>query len=143
MSAKALIIVAVTCLAGMSLGDSRSLARGGGGSHGGGTWGGHGGQMDGFSMHNSAMGRHDRGEQERLDQRHRHGLPDDRRDRFEHQHDHLFAHWGEHHWHRDHGFGEGGRDRRHPEGTWSRAAGFGDSRRGQTKADGEWHLESR
>lgn len=133
--------VAVICLAGVSLGDSRSLARGGGGgSHGGGAWGGHGGGMNGFSMHGFAMGRHDRGEQDREDQHDRFGRGDDRHDRFDHRRDHRFAHWDDHNWHRDFGFGGGGHAGPHPEGTWRRGLAFGDSHRGQIIADGQWHL---
>jgi hypothetical protein len=152
MSAKALIAVAVVCLAGVLLGDSRSLAHGGGGSHGGfnggfngggswgGTWGGRGGRMGGFSMHGSAWGHH--GEREHSDGHDRHGRRDDRRDRYEHWHDHRYGHWHDHHWHHDQGFGDRGNGGPHPEGTWSRGSGFGDSHRGQT-AGGQWHVENR
>lgn len=136
MSAKALMVVAVICLAEALLAGSRSLARGGGGFHGGGISAGHGGQMDGFSMHGPAMGRHPRG----ADERDKYGHRDDRRDQFEHRHDHRYAHRDDHQWHRDYGFGDRGHDGPHPEGTWSRASGFGDSYRGQTTANGQWHV---
>ncbi len=115
MSAKALMVVAVICLAEALLAGSRSLARGGGGFHGGGISAGHGGQMDGFSMHGPAMGRHPRG----ADERDKYGHRDDRRDQFEHRHDHRYAHRDDHQWHRDYGFGDRGHDGPHPEGTWS------------------------
>jgi hypothetical protein len=136
------MIVAAIGLAGVLLCDSRSLARGGGGSHGGGSWGGHGGGMNGFSMHGPAMGRHDHGERERPDQHNRFGRRDDRDDRFEHRRDHRPAHWDDHHWHRFHGFGDMGRDGPHPQGIWSRGSGFGDGRRGRTTADGQWQVEN-
>jgi len=85
MAAKASMIVAFVCLAGLLLSNSRALARGDVGFHGGGTWDGHGGQMNVFPMHGSPMGRHDRGERERADERDRHGR---RRDRLEHRRDH-------------------------------------------------------
>jgi hypothetical protein len=156
MSAKVLMVVAVICLAEALLAGFRSLARGGGGFHGGGLSAGRGRQMDGFSMHGPAMGRHPRG----ADERDKYGHRDDRRDRFEHRHDHRYAHPDDHQWHRDYGFGnrahdgphpEGtwsrgsgfgdrGHDGPHPEGTWSRGSGFGDSYRGQTTANGQWHV---
>ena len=57
MSAKALMVVAVICLAELFAGP-RSLARGGGGFHGAGISAGHSQQLDGFSMHGPALGRH-------------------------------------------------------------------------------------
>jgi hypothetical protein len=155
MSAKALIVVAVICLAEALLAGSRSLARGGGGFHGGGISAGHGGEMDGFSMHGPDMGRHPRGAGERDKYGHR----DDRRDRFEHPHDHRYAlrddrwrrdygfgdrgHEGPHPegaWSRGPGFGDNSHDGPHPEGTWRRGSGFGESHRGQTTANGQWHV---
>jgi hypothetical protein len=140
MSAKALMVIAVICLAEVLLGSSRSLARGGRGFHGGGIWAGQRGQIDGFSMHEATMGHHNRGARERADERDKYGHRDDRRDQFEHRHDRRYAHWDEHQWHRDYGFGDRGHDGPNPEGTWSGGAGFGDSRRGQTTANGQWHV---
>ena len=82
---------------------TRALARGGGGFHGDGISAGHGGQMDGFSMHGPDMGRHPRGAGERD----KYGHCDDRRDRFEHRHDHRYAPRDDQ-WHRDYGSATGG-----------------------------------
>ncbi len=134
MSAKALMVVAVICLAEALLAGSRSLARGGGGFHGGGISAGHGGRMDGFSMHGPAMGRHPRG----ADERDKYGHRDDRRDRFEHRHDHRYVHRDDHQRHRDDGFGDRGHDGPHPEGTWSRGPGFGDRGHDGPHPEGTW-----
>ena len=143
MSAKAMVIIAAVCLAGVLAGDTHSLARGGGGSHGGGMWGGHGGRIDGFSMHRSFMGFHDHGERGPGREHDMHSRHDDRRDRFEHRRDHRYAHWDDHSWHRGSGFGDMGHAGLHAEGTWSRGGGFGDDRRGLSAADGQWHPETR
>jgi hypothetical protein len=150
MSAKAWMVVAVICLAEAALAGSRSLARGGG-FHGDGISAGHGGRMDGFSMHGRAMGSHERD---------KYGHRDDQRDRSEHRHDQRYVHRDDHQWHRDDdfgdrghdgphpegawsrgsGFGDRGHDGSHPEGTWSRGSGFGNINRGQTTANGQWHV---
>ena len=69
MSAKALMVIGVICLAEALLGSSRSLARGSGGFHGGSISAGRGGQMGGFSMHGSAMGHYPRRAGKRADER--------------------------------------------------------------------------
>src|SRR5690349_8765832 len=166
MTLKILITVAAVFFAAIFFAHTDSMARGGGGFHGGGIgrsfgWGRGGSDMRGFGMHGPAA--HDegfRGREGRHDFRfdhhgfeHHGGFEHGRgfehhgrfghRDHFDHHdhgHDRRFARWNDGHWHGARGFG--GHDRNGPiqEGQWQRTPGLGDGASRVSDFQGQWHL---
>ena len=122
MSSRAIITIAVACLAGIFIPRPDAVARGGGGFHGGNTSAFHSESRFGRQHRDEDRDRTDRDQRDR-EQRDRDRADRDRADRDRTDNDR--------------------RDRERGEmGHWQQSGSFGDNSRNSSSFDGQWHVES-